>query len=193
MLKLRQIAAFALVAVALPGAAVATGYGDAAEAYQRGDFAAALRELKPLAADDARAQYLLGVMNQTGQGVLKNDVQASEWYRKAAMHGHADAQFSIGWLYAQGVGVQRDERIAVEWYRKAAEQGQAKAQHGLGFMYLNGRGVAQDQRVGADWVRKAADQGDVDAQAELGVLYLRGAGVARDKCERLSGSAVFWL
>lgn len=170
MLKLMLIAAAAMVTVALPGPAVATGYVDAAEAYQRGDFGAALRELNPLAADDSRAQYLLGVMSQAGQGVQKNEVLASEWYRKAAMQGHADAQFSIGWRFAQGVGVQRDERIAVEWYRKAAEQGHAKAQHGLGFMYLNGRGVAQDQRVGADCVRKAADQGELDAQAELGVL-----------------------
>ena len=183
MLKHRLIATvLAITTTVIPVGARAAGYADVIDAYGRGDFVTTLRELKPMDATDARAQYLMGVMYQTGQGLRKDDREAASWYRKAADQGHADAQFSVGLFYAEGAGgLQKDERSAVEWYRKAAAQGQAKAQHGLGFMYLNGRGVAQDQQIGAEWVRKAAEHGNAEAQADLGVLYQRGAGVTKDR------------
>ena len=40
------------------------------QAYQRGDFAAALKEWRPLAqSNDARAQYNLGILYDQGKGV----------------------------------------------------------------------------------------------------------------------------
>ena len=50
------------------------------EAYQRGDFATALQEWRPLAEQgDAYAQYNLGAMHLKGQGVPQDYVEAAKW------------------------------------------------------------------------------------------------------------------
>ena len=73
---------------------VAAGPGeDAMAAYARGDYATALRLLRPLAEQgDAQAQYNLGVLYDNGQGVPKNDAEAMKWYRMAADQGEAEAR-----------------------------------------------------------------------------------------------------
>ena len=47
------------------------------------------------------AQFNVGVKYANGQGISKDDKQASEWYRKAAEQGHADAQSNLGVMYRQ--------------------------------------------------------------------------------------------
>ena len=54
------------------------------DAANKGDFAAALREWKPLAEHgNARAQLNLGRMYRRGAGVPKNHEIAVKWYRLA--------------------------------------------------------------------------------------------------------------
>ncbi len=105
-------------------AAPAADFQAGLDAYNRGDYAAAYRELLPLAEQgDAGAQFRLGVMYDEGRGVPQSDAQAAEWYRKAAEQGNAVAQRFLGDMYAEGRGVPQSDAQAVEWYRKAAEQG----------------------------------------------------------------------
>src|SRR5216684_6916578 len=66
-------------------------------AYERGDYAAALRLWRPPAdRGDAAAQYNLGVMYLNGQGVPQDYAAAATWYLKAADQGYAAAQGSLG-------------------------------------------------------------------------------------------------
>ncbi len=66
-------------------------------AYKRGDYATALRELRPLAEQGhASAQFNLGLMYNNGLGVPQDYAEALQWYRKAAEQGHATAQFMWG-------------------------------------------------------------------------------------------------
>jgi TPR repeat protein len=117
--------------------------GDAA--YDRKDYATALKHLRPLAEQGhARAQYRLGDIYSGGWGVTEDDAEAVRWYRKAAEQGHAKAQFWLGIMYYQGHGVTRDYKEAVRWCRKAAKQGDAYAQFWLGDMYKQGIGDLQD-------------------------------------------------
>ena len=44
----------------------------------------------------ARAQFNLGVMYATGEGVPKDDAKAVKWYRLVAEQGYARAQFTSG-------------------------------------------------------------------------------------------------
>ena len=44
----------------------------------------------------ADAQFNLGVMYATGEGVPKDDVEAGKWYRKTAEQGYARAQCNLG-------------------------------------------------------------------------------------------------
>ena len=181
-----RIVATALLLTAM--SAATADFTAAVSAYKRGDYATALRELRPLAEQgDAEAQYNLGVMYERGEGVPQNDRQAVFWYRKAAEQGDAEAQYNLGVMYERGEGIPQNGRQAVFWYRKAAEQGDAEAQYNLGVMYERGEGIPQNGRQAVFWYRKAAEQGDAEAQFNLGVMYDRGKGVPQNNRQ-----AVFW-
>jgi uncharacterized protein len=154
---------------------------DGLSAYKRGDFAAALSLLRPLADQgDASAQVQLGIMYRTGRGVARDPAEAAKWFRKAADQGLITAQSGLANMYEFGEGVARDYGEAAKWYRKAGDQGSIIAQYRLGDMYKLGRGVAQDYLEAAKWFQKAADQGFAHAQFDLGVMYEKGQGVAQD-------------
>lgn len=79
----------------------------------------------------AQAQFSVGVLYASGDGVQRDLVKALHWYRSAAEQGDAAAQNNLGVLYATGQGVSQDETEALHWYRKAAAQGHSLAQHNL--------------------------------------------------------------
>jgi len=106
----------------------------------------------------AEAQFNLGVMYATGEGVPEDDAEAVRWYRLAADQGDAFAQFNLGEKYATGEGVPQDDAEAVRWYRLAADQGHAIAQYSLGLMYGDGVGVPQDDVTAHVWLNLAASR-----------------------------------
>ena len=182
----RLSAAVLLLAAGCVGIDEASGadFGEGFGAYLRGDYAAALKEWRPLAEQgDAVAQFNLGLMYAKGEGVPEDAREAVRWYRKAAEQGNAIAQFWLGVMYAGGKGIPEDAREAVRWYRKAAEQGNAYAQLNLGVMYADGEGVPEDAREAVRWYRKAAEQGHARAQFWLGAMYAKGEGVPEDARE----------
>jgi hypothetical protein len=150
--------------------------------YRGGQLDEALALLKPVAQQgEAAAQYVLGSMYASGEGVPQDDAQAVQWWRKAAEQGLARAQSQLGVWLLDGIGIPADTVEAQKWCRKAAEQGLAVAQVNLGLMYLNGLGgLRKDDREAVAWFRKAAEQGLGWAQYYLGLSYLRGQGVASD-------------
>ncbi len=96
-------------------------------AYQRGDYETAMRELKPLAErDDVDAQYHLGEMYLRGRGVGQDFAAAAAWYTKAAEAGHPGAQGTLGGLHAVGLGVPQDVGTAYFWMITAAIWDQGK-------------------------------------------------------------------
>jgi hypothetical protein len=99
-------------------------WDDGAAAYKRGDYATALKELRPLAEQgDAKAQFGLGFMYAEGQGVPEISAEAVKWWRKAAEQGHADAQFNLALMYANGEGVPVNNIKAYMWFSLAKAQG----------------------------------------------------------------------
>ena len=115
---------------------------DGISAYQKGNYPAALKELRPLAdSGNAKAQMLIGDIYDNGKGVPQNQAEAASWYRKAAEQGDAGAQTTLGVMYDNGVGVPQDSKEAVSWYHKAAEHGYAEAQYILGGLYKRGQGA----------------------------------------------------
>ncbi len=90
-------------------------------AYERGDYANALREWRPLAEQgNASALYNIGFMYANGQGVRRDYGEAARWYRLAAEQGHVDAQLLLGLLYRKGRGVPLNYVQAHMWYSLAA-------------------------------------------------------------------------
>ena len=147
-------------------------FQDGEDAYYRGDYTTALKKSRPLAEQGhARAQYRLGVIYATGQGVQQDHAEAVKWFRQAlrklqllAEQGDASAQFSLGGMYYSGWGVQQDYAEAAKWYRKAAEQGDEMSQYNLSAMYEKGRGVQQDCVAAQKWFSLAAAQGTKGAR-----------------------------
>jgi putative methionine-R-sulfoxide reductase with GAF domain len=78
--------------------------------------AKSLADLRTLAArGDAGAQYQMGVRYDEGEGVLKDDAQAVQWFQRAADQGNVDAQAHLGAYYWAGRGVPRDLSKAYMW------------------------------------------------------------------------------
>src|SRR5437763_295274 len=124
---LMRVLAIIAVAVMLASTASADELLDGFAAYQRGDYATALRLLRPIADQgDAMAQSVVGILYSKGEGVPQNDGEATRWYRKAAEQGNAMAQFELGELYQEGQGIPQDYAEAAKWYRKGLPSGTGK-------------------------------------------------------------------
>ena len=109
---------FLIIGLAVPTWA---DYEEGLDAFQRADYATALREWGPLAEQGhAGAQYYLGLCYDFRKGVPQDFAMARQWYEKAAAQGHAGAQNNLGGLYEFGHGVTRDDVLAYMWYTIAA-------------------------------------------------------------------------
>lgn len=117
------------------------------EAYNRQDFAAAMRAWRPAAEKgDPDAQFNLGQMYKLGTGVPADLAEAEKWYRLAALQGHELAEANYGMvLFENG-----KREAAVPWLERAVLHGEPRAQYLLGVMLFNGDGVAKN------WVRAYA-------------------------------------
>ena len=94
---------------------------DASAAYQRGDFATALRLFRARAEHgDATAQTALGRMYELGVGTSADSAEAAKWFHQAAKQGDADAQNKLGDMYRNGEGVPQDSVQAYMWFTLAA-------------------------------------------------------------------------
>src|ERR1035438_2671864 len=71
-----------------------------ARAYDSGDYAAALREWRPLAEKGIpHAEHRVALLYAAGLGVTKDLGQAIQWHRRAAEQGYAPAQYDLGNIY----------------------------------------------------------------------------------------------
>ena len=96
---------------------------DGLAAYNKGDYATALRLLRPVAEQgDAIAQYNLALMHHIGQGIPPDGAAAEKWYRLAAEQGNGAAQNNLGIMYAKGEAVPRDYVRAHKWLDLAASR-----------------------------------------------------------------------
>lgn len=137
---------------------------------------------------DNNAQFEVGTMLQTGEGVAKDAAQGLEWLKKSAVQGNEKAQFNLGALYYVGEGVQKNYDTAREWFEKAAAKKDPRSQFNLGVMYYRGEGVAMNYPQAIEYFSEAGAQGFNEAQFNLGVIYAKGEGVAQD-----IGKAYAWF
>jgi uncharacterized protein len=172
-----------ILCVAVPVSSAPSGTDKAKEAMQKGDFQTALNELRPLAAkNDPNAQFLLGMLYDSGKGVVQDQAVAAKWYRKAAEQKHLIAQLFLGVMLYSGQGVKQDHKEAARWFREPAGSGNDQAQFYLGSMYANGTGVKKDEAEGIRWLEKSAAQGNTRAMGMLAsALFSRHSQSRSDK------------
>ena len=155
-----QKIAIGFVAVALfvgSMTAHAADFGAGVKAYNRGDYATALRIMREFAEQGAAiAQFNLGLMYNIGQGVTQDYTEAMRWYRKAADQGYASAQYDLGAMYNNGQGVTQDYVQAHMWYNLAAAQGDKLARKFRDYLakQMTPTQVAEAQRLAREWKPK---------------------------------------
>jgi cell division septation protein DedD len=165
-MNVRDLIVAALL-LAAPAPLVAEPLKDGIEAWQSGDYAAAVAIWRPLAEKgDADAAFNLGQAYRLGRGIPANAALAQSWFEKAANQGHVDAATMLGLLLIQ----KGDQPGAIKWLKRAAEKDEPRAQLVYGTALYNGDGVTQDPVLGYAFVSRAAGQGLEPAQQTLAQL-----------------------
>ncbi|WNC73492.1 tetratricopeptide repeat protein [Thalassotalea psychrophila] len=158
-----------------------SGYDEALDMINKGDFIEAIEELKPLVElGYPPALYQQATLYENGQGVQRDQSKAFELYQRAAGRGIAEAQFAIAQMYLEGRGCTKDTTQGFEYTRRAADKGLAAAQYNLALMYQKGEVITQSYRNAAIWYEDAAMQNFALAQFNLALLYFDGLGVTKD-------------
>ena len=84
--------------------------------YVEGDYTTGLKQLLPLVEpSDAGAQLLLGRMYDKGEGVPKDFIEASRWYRKAAEQGHVVAQSHLAAIFQGDHSIAAPNFFLIAW------------------------------------------------------------------------------
>lgn len=151
------------------------------------------------------AQWKLGRMYASGDGVAQDDVRAFEYFSRIA-NAHAEdspsapqaqivanAFVALGRYYLSGIPnskIKADPDRAREMFSYAASYfGNADAQYDLARMYLKTADASrEDFRYGARWLGLAAQKGQHQAQALLGQMLFNG-----DRLPRQAARGLMWL
>jgi len=151
----------------LLGATAKADYEDGVEAAFAGDFDTAFKEFSIAAQEGlSLAQYNLGILYFTGQGVEQDFNAAFEWTKRAAEQGHLNAQFNLGSLYLDGQGTQVSVLDGINWFTKAAKNGHANSAYTLAKMYQDGDFVSSDPVQAHAW----AAQSEINEHPEASSL-----------------------
>ena len=129
-------------------------------AFERGDYATALQELRPLAEQGhAEAQNFLGWMYRWGLGIPMDDAAAAKWYRKAAEQGIAEYMTRLAAMYLVGWGVRQDDVKAHMWYDLAAAAGDEDAPEFRDRLAreMTPADISMAQQRAREWLEKQAE------------------------------------
>ena len=121
-----------LMLMAIARVAVAGPLEDGRAAFNRGDYATALRLWYSLADfGNAQAQNNIGIMYRDGLGVPRNYVEALRLFGFAIAKELPEAEYNLGDLYGRPWAKQ-DLKASLFWMRQAASHGYAPAQKLVG-------------------------------------------------------------
>lgn len=141
-------------------------YEQGVNAAFNGDFETAFHEFSVAANEGLDlAQYNLGILYFTGQGVEKDMDEAFRWTAAAAEQGHVAAQFNLGSLYYSGDGTKVDRDKAVEMFGRAAKAGHGNAALLLANMFADGEHVNKDAVQAHAWASMAIVNENLEAVA----------------------------
>ena len=134
------------------------------------------------------ASYMMGHCYHYGNGTLKDEGKAFEWYLKAAKKDDSFSQYLVANYYNDGKHVPKDKEKEFYWNRKAAINGINGAQYELAKYYLNDSIINnKSERKAFKWHLKLADIFP-DVKYYIAKCYRDGVGTDKDLDE-----AVKWL
>ena len=119
------------------------------------------------------AQYVLGHLYDTGEGVKADKALAKDLTQKAAQGGHRVAMYDLAVYYVdeaetasangQAAEAQAAMGRAVQWFRKAGEFGMTDAQFNVAVLYDQGNGTPSDPAEAHYWYSIAGAAGDQES------------------------------
>ncbi len=175
-----------LLALSAGDVAFADMVDDGVDAAIAGDYDTALVLLGVgVNRGDARAEFFLGTMYETGHGVPHDPSEAAILYRQSADQGLAIAQNNLGSLYANGEGVRQSDAEAIRLWLLAADQGLPPAQANLASSYATGTYVLKDLVQAYKWSALAAAQGYPDGADILAAVKTMISAGEQENAERL--------
>jgi uncharacterized protein len=160
---------------------------------------------------DAEAQYQLGKMYSSGEGVERDPDRAFAWFQKAAHQGNTQAMYALAvsyyngdvlggsvvsnrekaWIYFTLATLKGDTQAAEEANRVAGELGTPRLDHAqcqLAVVLLKGEEAPPDVARGVQMLENLARSGSFEARLELANAYEKGVGVPIN-----GDKAVYWL
>lgn len=179
------VAVVAGALLASGGVAAAQTVKAGVDAWQRGDFAAAVAAWRPLAqAGDGDAAFDLAQAYKLGRGVPVDLAQARQFYGQAARAGHVQAAANYGLLLFQD----GDRKSAMPWIVKAAEGGDPRAQYVYGTALFNGDLIARDWPRAYAMMTRAAAAGLPQATTSLAQMEQFVSAADRQKGAQLAST-----
>jgi hypothetical protein len=115
---------------------------------------------------DAQGQLLIGEAYEQGRSVTPDNIQAWNWYLRAARQGYVPAATALGRLLVR----MRQSRDAVPWLTLGASHDDPNATALLAAIYATGDGADRDLILATTLMKKAAAEGSPEARAQLALM-----------------------
>jgi len=154
------------------------------EAWESGDYAAAVKLWRPMAiAGNADAQFNLAQAYRFGRSVPLDMKVAEDWYRKAAAQGHLQAEDNLALIMFQNA-----RQNAMPLIQRSADRGDPRAQYVLATAMFNGDFVPKDWVTAYALMTRASSTGLAVASTSLAKMdkfipleqRQKGLALARD-------------
>lgn len=125
------------------------------------------------------AEFSLGSMYRTGDGITEDSAQAVRWLTAAADHQSRDAQSMLASMYCTQDWIPAQRAEALRWFHEAAEDGYPTAQFALALllserMILQGVVLPEANAPGTPdlmsaymWSRIASEPGDLELRSSV--------------------------
>ena len=142
------------------------------------------------------AQYSLGSLYYSGQGVAQDYIQAFSLYRQSSEQGNAYASYEIAKMLRDGIGCAQDAEMSAQYFKEAfngfqsmeAERSDDRLQYRLGQMLRDGVGTEPDAARAREYFEASAKLGNPHAQYALAKMIIQAGSDAEQIAE-----AVSWL
>jgi TPR repeat protein len=136
-------------------------------------------EIQVLAeAGDSEAQYKLGNCYRVGDGISRDDVKATLWYRKAADQGHVYAIKCMENACRSGLGIKVNLVEAASWKAKINKRTNSSEYH-----HLRGADSLRDPSLELELLFKSLNNGEAGALYQIGICYEEGTMLRRNLVE----------
>jgi TPR repeat protein len=153
-LTLKHMIAAIFLVSSFVGSVAADSNMAGVSAYDEGDYATALRLLRPLANQgDPRALNHLGMMYEYGRGVERNPIEAVKWFRKGANRENPTSMYNLGKMYEKGIGVPQNDILAHMWFNLSGARDLDKARTARDTIAgrMSREEVAEAQKLAREW------------------------------------------